>query len=355
LHTLLTILGLAVLILTYVSVESLVSTIEVNSAGSISTFAGEVDVWSKGASSPLVSRLPESYSGIIGNISGVTIAAPIDLALLTIQNDQAVVAGAIPSELPFLLNYSIISGRMITSNQSGILAMGTALSERLGSATGQNVQLNGMAYQVSGVYKTNTWLDYSVIIPHSVAQQMIGMEGGTSMIAVLTRDVGSVDNIIGQIRTLLPTVDAFRSGDSPSKVSPIFSSVENVATVMVTIVTLAAVVGIMNSNFNNLRERMRAFAIFKATGASYGQIIKLVLYESLFLGSLGTLLGLAISYVTLSLITIPIAQNLSVRINLVPFTLVYAALLGVSVSFLAALYPAIRTARVRPQEVFRFG
>jgi putative ABC transport system permease protein len=111
----------------------------------------------------------------------------------------------------------------------------------------------------------------------------------------------------------------------------------------------------MNSNLNNLRERMRAFAIFKATGASYNQIIKLVLYESLLLGTLGTIVGLGISYVALQFISIPIVQNVSVGIILVPSTFLYAALLAFSVSIVASIYPALRIARVRPQEVFRFG
>ena len=94
---------------------------------------------------------------------------------------------------------------------------------------------------------------------------------------------------------------------------------------------------------------MRAFAIFKATGASYNQIIKLVLYESLLLGTLGTLIGLGISYAALQFISIPIVQNVSVAIILVPSTFLYAALLAFSVSFLASIYPALKIARVRPQ------
>ncbi len=100
---------------------------------------------------------------------------------------------------------------------------------------------------------------------------------------------------------------------------------------------------------------MRAFAIFKATGASYDQIIRLVLYESLSLGMLGTLLGLGISYTILQFVSVPVLQTTSIRILLVPSTFIYAALLGMLISLGAAVYPALRIARVRPQEVFRFG
>lgn len=100
---------------------------------------------------------------------------------------------------------------------------------------------------------------------------------------------------------------------------------------------------------------MRTFAIFKATGASSSQIVRLVLYESLLIGILGTLLGLGISYVVLNLVSIPVAETINVAIILVPSTFIYATLLAISVSLAAAIYPALRIARVRPQEVFRFG
>jgi putative ABC transport system permease protein len=354
-RTILTIVGLAALILTYVTVQSLVSTLEVNLSGSVSSLGGEIDVWSKGASYPLISKIPESYAAVVKAIPGISFATPVTLALLTVDSAVALTAGVVPAQLRSLLNYSMVAGTMITSNQTGILAIGKALSATIGKGAGDPVQLNGAVYRVSGVYLTNTWMDYSAIIPHVVAQQMIGMVNGTSMIVATAQDSRNVNNVIGQIRTLMPTVEAFRTSEAPSNVSPIFASLESIASDITAIVTLGAVLGIMNSNLNNLRERMRAFAIFKATGASYRQIIKLVMYESLLLGTLGTIVGLGISYVALQFISIPIVQNVSVGIILVPSTFLYAALLAFSVSVVASIYPALRIARVRPQEVFRFG
>jgi putative ABC transport system permease protein len=354
-RTVLTIVGLAALILTYVTVQSLVSTLEVNLSGSVSSLGGEIDVWSKGASYPLISKIPESYAGIVKNVPGISFATPVTLALLTVDSAEALTAGVVPAQLHSLLNYSMVDGVMITSNQTGILAMGKALAATVGRSAGDTVQLNGVIYRVSGIYLTNSWMDYSVIIPHRVAQQMIGMVNGTSMIVATAQDSRSVNNVIDQIRSLMPTVEAFRSSEAPSKVSPIFASLENIASDITGIVTLGAVLGMMNSNLNNLRERMRAFAIFKATGASYNQIVRLVLYESLLLGALGTLVGLGISYAVLQFVSVPIVQNVSVGIVLVPSVFLYATLLAFSVSFLASIYPALRIARVRPQEVFRFG
>ena len=354
-RTTLTIIGLAALVLTFVTVQSLVSTLEVKLSSSVSSLGGEIDVWSKGASYPLLSKIPESYAQVVENVPGVSFATPVALSLLTVDSDEALTAGVVPSHIHSLLNYTMTSGAMIDSNQTGVLVIGKALAITLQKQAGDHVQLNGVTYAVSGVYLTNTWMDYSVIVPHVVAQQIVGMLNGTSMIVAAAQDSRNVDSLIGQIRNLMPSVEAFRTNEVPSKVSPVLASLETIATDITGVVTLGAVLGIMNSNLNNLRERMRAFAIYKATGASSNQIIKLVLFESLMLGSIGTVAGLVVSYGILSFTSIPVIQNVNVSIIMVPSTFIYATLLAFSVSLLASIYPALKIARVPPQEVFRFG
>lgn len=108
---------------------------EVNLSGSVGSLGGEIDVWSRGASYPLVSKIPENYTSIVGNIPGITLAAPVDLALLTIGSNQALIAGVVPSQLSSLLNYTMVQGSMIQTNQTGVLAVGTLLSATLGTVS----------------------------------------------------------------------------------------------------------------------------------------------------------------------------------------------------------------------------
>ena len=85
----LTVLGLAFLVLIYISVQSLVATLETELTGSVSALGGEIDVWSKGASHPLLSRIPESYAETIKGISEVREAVPAVLALARRPNVAA--------------------------------------------------------------------------------------------------------------------------------------------------------------------------------------------------------------------------------------------------------------------------
>src|SRR5207245_11677723 len=68
-RTILTVLGLAALILTYVSVQSLISTLDIKITGSVSSLGEESDVWQKGTLFTLFSKITEYYANAVKNIT----------------------------------------------------------------------------------------------------------------------------------------------------------------------------------------------------------------------------------------------------------------------------------------------
>lgn len=331
------------------------ATFETELTGSVSALGGEIDVWSKGASHPLLSRIPESYAETIKGISEVREAVPAVLALATLEIDTTVAIGIPPGGIPILFEYEMLSGTMIDGNVSGLIALGELIAERFGKEAGDTVLLNDVEFRVTGVYRTRQWLDLSAFIPLQVAQQLFGVEGGASIVIVTTEDPERIDDVIGEIKARLPTVEVFRRGEVPSKISPVFSSLQRIASAITIVVLLGSVFGIMNSNLNNLRERSQSFAIFKAVGASTGQVVRVILYESLLLGVLGGVLRSLMSYVVLRTLSIQISEAATIQVQLQASVFAFGGLLVVASSVAAALYPAIWIGRVRPQEVFRFG
>jgi len=332
-----------------------VGTLEAELTGSISALGGEIDVWSKGASHPLLSRIPESYAETIKEISGVREAVPAVLALATLETDTTVAIGISPRGIPILFEYEMVSGTMIDGNVSGRIALGELLAERFGKVAGDNVFLNDVEFQVTGVYRTRQWLDLSVFLPLQVAQQLFGVEGGASLVIVTTEDPQRIDDVIGEIKTRISTVEVFRRDEAVSKITPVFSSVQRIASAITVVVLLGSVFGIMNSNLNSLRERSQSFAIFKAVGASRGQVVRVIVYESLLLGALGGLLGSLLSYAALRTLSIQISETATIQLQPQASVFAIGGLLVMASSMTAALYPAVRISRVRPQEVFRFG
>ena len=104
-------------------------------------------------------------------------------------------------------------------------------------------------------------------------------------------------------------------------------------------------------------QRTRESALLRALGASRGQILRAVLGEALVLGLLGSIAGLAAGYGLAAGLKDALAGiGLDLPISGVVFTAGNAVLglvVGLAVTVIAALTPAVRSSRVAPVEALR--
>jgi putative ABC transport system permease protein len=133
------------------------------------------------------------------------------------------------------------------------------------------------------------------------------------------------------------------------------------------VMIIMAAAMIANTMLTNVFERTREIGVLMALGAKGRQILALFLGEALTLGIIGSVfgvilgagLGLVFQYVGIDFggdftewVDIPMG---SVFYGLVtPLMLVHAFILGVVVSVLAGIYPALKAARMLPTEALRF-
>jgi putative ABC transport system permease protein len=110
---------------------------------------------------------------------------------------------------------------------------------------------------------------------------------------------------------------------------------------------------ILNTFLMNVTERRGQLAILRAIGATRGQISRLVLGESLVLGSLGTALGIFAGIAGGRLLTKTLDGLLLTSLpspNLTLDCILLAVVFGVGISLLGAWLPARRAARLSPLE-----
>ena len=112
---------------------------------------------------------------------------------------------------------------------------------------------------------------------------------------------------------------------------------------------------ILNTLLMNVGERRRQLAIVRAIGATRRQLIWALVGESLLLGTIGTLLGMAIglgaawvsNVVLTSALDVTLARVVDV-ISAKPFVL--GAVFGLGMSLIGVLLPAVRVSKVSPLE-----
>jgi lipoprotein-releasing system permease protein len=132
--------------------------------------------------------------------------------------------------------------------------------------------------------------------------------------------------------------------------------------VMLILIILVASFNIVSTLIMNVFEKKREIAILKAMGATDKGIMTIFVMQGLFIGILGTIIGIAGGYLlcyilnTYQIIKLPAdvyyLSHLPVKTKFVDFLAV--SLSAIIISFLATVYPAWQAAKINPVEPLRY-
>jgi putative ABC transport system permease protein len=198
----------------------------------------------------------------------------------------------------------------------------------------------------------------------ATAQRVFGKLGKLDQIRAAAKPGTSSAQLLGQIGSILPPGTQVRSGDNQadedaSDTKSFLSFLQGFLLAFGGIALFVGAFVIANSLSITIAQRTREFATVRTIGASRRQILRAVLIESLVIGTLASLTGLVFGLV--------LAKGLFWLFDQVGFTLpnsgllletrtvIVALLVGIVVTLIASLRPALRATRVPPIAAVREG
>jgi putative ABC transport system permease protein len=286
---------------------------------------------------------------------------------LTTGGAPAFVASEVPARFE---SFSAVRGRFPANADE--VAIDEATAERAGLKLGEPMLVAGSApakrYTIVGITKFGGGQSFggagAAILTLAEAQRVIGQQGHFDQIDVAAQPGVTAGELRDRIRAALPRGLDVRTGaeQAAKETSDLESNLSFLRTFLLVFAYVSLVVGafiIFNTFSITVAQRTREFGLLRTLGASRAQIMRSVVYEGLLLGVCGALLGLlggiALAPALDQLFKAFGADLPDSGTVLQTRTIVVSLLVGVSVTVLAGLAPALRATRVPPLAAMREG
>ena len=207
-------------------------------------------------------------------------------------------------------------------------------------ALGQTIQTLNRDFRLVGI--TESGKLSRLFIPLETMQELMGWDGKLSQIYVRLKDPQQTDQMIQQLKEMLPKHPVY----SMEEFISLFEAQTRGLTgeIMGVIVGIAISVGfivVLLSMYTAVVDRTREIGILKALGASRGYIINIFMREALLMTLGGILVGIGLAYLGKGIVD---SRFPLVTILLLNSHLIWSMAIAVAASFLGALYPAARAA-----------
>ena len=272
----------------------------------------------------------------------------------------------------------ITKGEFLGKHARGIV-MGDKLAQRLDLRLGEKAvvmaqaddgSMGAEALRLVGIFHTGSQsFDGQIVyLPLEAMQEVLQTGNKVNHFVGRLKDITQVDAVQQDLSAALGQgkVQVLTWKNVDHEILSIQEYQDGLLDVILVVVFLIVALGILNTLLMSLFERVREFGVLMALGARPSWVMKLVLIESVTLGTMGTIFGLIVGsamilhYGRVGL-PLPVGDAFS---YFLPFPSVifmrfswdshlFAALAVQLTSVVAAIPPALRACRLRPAEALR--
>jgi ABC-type lipoprotein release transport system permease subunit len=232
-------------------------------------------------------------------------------------------------------------------------------------------EIVGIGFTIRGFYVTpiESFDKYMVFVGITKLQEVTGIGGNISEINIITKSRDDVDSTKMKIQSLLNNVglEVLSWKDmAPNLVSSV-ELFDNLIWLFFMIIFITVVFSIANTLIMAIMERFHEIGVMKAIGTRPSQVFFLIIFEAINLGFVGLVFGAGIGIVLVTFFSI-VGIDLSAFSEtmrvwgsgsiIYPVIVTNDLLMSMSIvlmtTILAALYPAVKAAKIKPLEALTY-
>ncbi len=303
----------------------------------------------------------EALAAVPG-VARVTPIASFDLAFRGMRIDAAAVVGAdflADGRLTAVAGDRAAALTALDAGGSAILPAG--LAKTLGVTVGQSMRI-----PIDSMHQLS--LTVGAIVERSMPGTsgeaiLVGWKDATESLGVLGADAFAVRFAAGSADEARPALreaaSTFALESNPIEriqgaVAEALSRVFGVFDALALIAVVIAALGIVNTLTMGVVERIREIGVLRAIGMTRRQVMRMVVVEATILGIVGVALG-SVAGVGAGALLLQLGGGLGTPGGIPWLPIGVAAILGLALPALAAIYPARLAARISIVEALHFG
>jgi putative ABC transport system permease protein len=328
-------------------------------------------------------HLDESVLDVVRSVDGVAAAEPYAEALgfgsanriVDAAGDTVGATNGPPTLVQSwtddeLLNpYELVDGSRAPASDDEI-ALNVAAAEdgdfQLGDTVTLASQFGPSEYTLVGVF---TFGDadssagaVSATFTLAEAQRLAGLDGRLTNVVARAEEGVDTDDLVSRIRAALPAGAEALTGEEAAaqqaqSVQEGFGFMRQILTVFAGVALLVGTFIISNTFAVLVAQRTRELALLRAVGASRAQVLRSVLVEAVVVGfvaaALGLVVGVGLAFAVTAILKATGVDLPSASLVVSPTTIAAALIVGLLVTVVAAIAPAVKATRVAPLAALR--
>ena len=363
-RTILSMFGVIIGVAAIIVLVSLVDGMFADVQGAIGQLQGVMVTEEGSTMGPLSSRMDESFESKLESIAGVKVAVPMIIALAQSVENKSVGFSFPPIRL-FGIDYSkqqkasaspinaeIIKGRDLRPNDAKAVVVGEDFLDTYNKFLGNKIKINGEKFTIIGVYKTGSKvLNSSVIFTFSDLKDLTNFPEGKVGQYYLELVNPAEDAKLVKIINFKygEELQATTASDYSQQFGDILESLRLLVIAIAGISAVVAGIGIINTMLMSVVERFKEIGALKAVGWTNSNVMRMILYESIFIGIFGGIIGIILGIAGAAALENAIGMSALVSIELVAGTFLFAVFIGL----FAGLYPAYLASKMNPLDALR--
>lgn len=252
-----------------------------------------------------------------------------------------------------LYKQNLKKGRFLKSGDRYVAVISKSVSEKFKKPVGSRIEIDSTKFTIAGIFETGSAdLDNHVIVPIDTARAFIGRDKDhVTGFFVEVRSPSDADRVAKKIELMLDDVSAKTTSQYSKELGSLVNMLDVFFLAISAVAIIVGAIGILNTMLMSVMERIKEFGILRAVGWTREDVMKLVMFESLYLGIIGGVLGMALGYSASVVLGWVMPFKPIATAELLASGFLLSIILGVG----GGIYPAWRASKLDPITAIRYG